>query len=169
MAAVSRVVVERVARAPFSVAHEYAEGFFRQAAEEGAEAGVRLRDLVPTLGGRLRRPVAVEAARHPDQAETGRAHDAIEIRWTAGTRFFPDFVGTLRLRIASVDETLLTLEGEYRPPFGVLGAVFDALVGRRIARSTMRDLLERLAAAMAAREAAFRAGTPQPEGSGTAV
>jgi hypothetical protein len=167
VSAVSRVAVQRVVRCPFSVAFEYAGGFFRQAAERDAEVGVPLRYLVPTLGGRLRKPVRIEAVRRPDEAETGRAHDEFELGWTAGTRFFPDFCGTLRLRIASVEETLLSLEGTYRPPFGVVGAVFDALVGRRIARATMCDLLDQLAAEMEKREASVRGGSPQPRPSGT--
>jgi uncharacterized membrane protein len=100
------------------------------------------------------------AVRRIDEDEPGRAHDALEIDWTAGTRFFPDFRGALRLRIASVEETRLTLEGWYRPPFGPFGAVFDVLVGRRIARATMRDLLRRLGDAMEKREAEFRAADP---------
>ena len=159
----SRVIAERVVRCPFSVAHDYAEDFFRQAAARGAEVGVRLRDVVPTVGGRLRQPVRVTSARRPDEAETGRAHDELDICWTAGTRFFPDFRGTLRLRIASVDETRLTLEGTYRPPFGMAGRIFDIVLGRRIARATMCDLLDRLADAMERREAAFR-DTPAPGG-----
>jgi hypothetical protein len=164
---VSRIVVERVVRCPFSVAHEYAAGFFRQAADQGAEVGVPLRDLVPTLGGRLREPVQIEVERRPDEAEPGRGHDAFVVGWTAGTRFFPDFHGALRLRIVSVDETLLSLEGEYRPPFGAPGAAFDTLIGRRIARATMRDLLDRLAGAIEEHEVSLRASTPQPEVSGT--
>ena len=155
MRTVSKVVVERVVRAPISAALDYAEGFFRQAAE-GTEVGVPLRFLVPTLGGRLSQPVRIAYARRPDQGEPGRAHDALEVCWTAGSRFFPDFRGTLLLRIASVDETRLILEGEYCPPLGALGAVFDALAGRWIARATLGDLLERLAGAMERREASFR-------------
>jgi hypothetical protein len=158
--AVSRVVAERVVRCPFSVAHEYAEEFFRDISARGAEVRVRLRDLVPTLGGRLKRPVQIELGRQADEGEAGRAHDEFEICWTAGTRFFPDFRGALRLRIASVEETRLSLEGEYRPPFGAPGVVFDALVGRRIARATMKDLLDRLARAMERREAEFRSAQP---------
>ncbi|MDB5073528.1 MAG: hypothetical protein JWM87_4639 [Candidatus Eremiobacteraeota bacterium] len=167
MSSLSRVVAERVARCPFSVAHEYAEDFFRQAAARGAEVGVRLRDVVPTLGGRLRQPVQLVSGRRPDEAESGRAHDELEICWTAGTRFFPDFRGTLRLRIASVDETRLTLEGTYHPPFGAAGLVFDRLIGRRIARATMRDLLERLAGAMERREEAYRGPASADDGSGS--
>jgi hypothetical protein len=156
VSSLSRVVAERVAHCPFSVAHEYADDFFREAAVRGAEVGVRLRDVVPTLGGRLRQPVRLDSGRRPDEDESGRAHDQLEITWTAGTRFFPDFRGTLRLRIASVNETRLTLQGTYSPPFGAPGMVFDRLIGRRIARATMCDLLDRLADAMERREAAYR-------------
>lgn len=167
MAELTRVVVERVVRCPFSVAHEYAEDFFRACMARGPEVRVPLNELVPTLGGRLRRPVEIAFGRRPDETETGRPHDELEINWTAGTRFFPDFQGTLRLRIVSVDASGLALEGTYRPPFGAAGAVFDALAGRRIARATMRDLLERLAGAMERREDAYRrtAGTGGPSGS----
>jgi hypothetical protein len=169
VSSLSRVVAERVVRCPFSVAHEYAEDFFREAAAQGAEVRVPLRDLVPTLGGRLRQPVQVTFGRRPDEAETGRAHDEMEIDWTAGTRFFPAFQGALRLRIASIDETRLTLEGTYRPPFGAAGRVFDALIGRRIARATMLELLDRLGSAMASRETTFRqAGAPDGTSGSTA-
>lgn len=160
MNAVSRVVVERVVRCPFSVAHEYVEDFFADISARGAEVRVRLRDLVPSVGGRLKRPVQIDLGRRADEAEAGRAHDAFEVCWTAGTRFFPDFRGTLRLRIASIEETRLTLEGEYHPPLGPAGAVFDAVLGRRIARATMGDLLRRLARAMERRETAFRGEPP---------
>jgi hypothetical protein len=157
VSAVARVVVERVVRCPFSVAHDYAEDFFAHA-ERGIELHVPLRDLTLTRAGHLRRPVRLVAERMPDEHEPGRAHDALEIDWTAGTRFFPDFHGALRLRIASVEETQLTLEGTYQPPFGAFGVGFDVLIGRRIARATMGDLLRRLGDAMELREAEFRAG-----------
>ena len=168
MTALSRVSAQRIVRCPFSVAIEYAGGFFREVADRGAEVGVPLRALVPTLGGRLRQPVHIVATQRPDDAEPGRAHDAFEVCWTAGTRFFPDFRGTLRLRIASVDETLLALEGEYRAPFGALGAAFDAVIGRRIANATICDLLVRLANEMEQRQASFRGGAPAPTSGTTA-
>jgi hypothetical protein len=151
------IIVERVARCPFSVAHDYAEEFLRQMDERGAEVRVRLRDLIPTRRGKLRRRVRIVFERRLDEAEAGRAHDAVALHWSAGTRLFPDFHGELRLRIASVDETLLTLQGEYRPPLGPFGAVFDVLLGRRIARSTMSELVGRIAKALERREEAYRA------------
>jgi hypothetical protein len=165
VSAVARVVVERIVRCPFSVAHDYAEDWFAGAAR-GIELHVPLRDVAPTRTGHLRRRVRLVAERVRDEHDPGRAHDALEIDWSAGTRFFPDFRGALRLRIASVETTLLSLEGTYQPPFGAFGAVFDRVVGRRIAQATMRDLLERLGDAMEKREADFRAGA-QPGSSGS--
>ncbi len=154
----SRVAVERVVRCPFSVGHDYAEDFFADASRF-VELHVPLRDL-----GHLRRPVRLVAERRPDEDDPGRLHDALEIDWRAGTRFFPDFHGALRLRIDSVETTLLSLEGTYQPPFGPFGIVFDLVAGRRIARATMSDLLQRLGDAMEAREAEFRAGAPGSSG-----
>lgn len=160
----SAVRVERIVQCPFSVAHEYAEDFFAHAAQ-GVELHVPLRDLAPTRGGHLRRHVRLIAVRQPDEHEHGRPHDALEIDWTAGTRFFPNFQGHLRLRIDTVETTRLALEGEYQPPFGPFGLVFDAVLGRRIARATMRELLQRLGDAMEQREVRYRAGdTPGPSG-----
>ena len=141
-------------RCPFSVAHDYAEDFFADAAR-GVELHVPIRDLV-----RLRRPVRLVAQRRPDEGDPGRAHDILEIHWTAGTHLFPDFHGALSLRIASVDETRLTLEGTYLPPFGPFGFGFDMLIGRHVARATLGDLLRRLCGAMEQREAKFRGGDP---------
>ena len=152
----TRVAVERVVRCPFSVAHDYAEDFFRDAAG-AVDLHVPLRDLAPTRQGQLRRRVRLVAERIRDEDNPGRVNDALEIDWVAGTRFFPDFHGVLSLRIDTVESTKLSLDGTYQPPFGVPGLAFDLLVGRRIARATMRDLLERLGNAMEQREAKFRA------------
>jgi hypothetical protein len=164
---ISRVSVDRLVQVPFSVAHDYAEDFFREA-ERDVEVRVPLRDLFWAIRGKFRKPVRLVFAMHPDETEEGRIHDAMLIEWTAGTRLFPDFHGTLRLRIDSVESTLLTLEGSYRPPFGAAGRVFNWLIGRRIARSTMRELLERLALAMEQRELDYRSnGDARPPSGST--
>lgn len=155
---VSRVLVERVVACPFSVAHDYAVDFLR-AAERGIEIRVPLRDFWRSLGGHVRRPVRLVFAAYPDEDEAGRIHDALLIEWNARTRLLPDFHGTLRLRIASVESTRLSLEGAYRPPFGAFGRVFDAVAGQAIARAAMRDLLQRIGDAMERREAEYRAGS----------
>ena len=158
MAVVSRIEVERVVRCPFSVAHDYAADFLRDAERE-VDVRFPLRDLAGILRGTMRKPVKLVFALHPDETDDGRVHDAMLVEWRAGTRLLPDFHGTLRLRIASVETTLLTLEGAYRPPFGPAGRIFDAAAGRRIALATMRDLLDRIGDALERREAEYRASS----------
>lgn len=164
MADVSEVVVDRVCRCPFSVAHEYAEDFLSETASAGAVIRVPLRDFIPSLRrGGLRQPVRMRFNRSADDADMGRSHDSLEVHWVAQTRLFPDFHGTLRFRIESVDETRLTLEGTYHPPLATFGRIFDAVIGRRIARASLRDLLDELCGAMARREEEFRRKTtPAP-------
>lgn len=168
MPVISRVSVERLVQVPFSVAHDYAADFFREAGRD-VEVRVPLRDLFWAGRGRFRRSVRLVFALHPDETDRGRIHDAMLIEWTAGTRLFPDFHGTLRLRIATVESTLLALEGCYRPPLGRPGLLFDRLVGRRIARATMRELLERVALAMERRELDYRAEDAARPASGSPV
>jgi len=163
---VSRASVERTVRCPFSVAHEYAAEFFREAESSGIEVRVPLRDFFLGLRGQVRRPVKLVFARHPDETEEGRLHDALLVEWTAGTRSLPDFHGTVRLRIATVDTTGITLEGAWRPPFGPLGRAFNLVVGRRIATATMRDLLDRLVTALERREETYRHEGRHAESSG---
>jgi hypothetical protein len=38
----------------------------------------------------------------------------------------------------------LCLDGAYAPPLGIVGGAFDQVVGKRIARATLRDLLEQM-------------------------
>jgi len=62
----------------------------------------------------------------------------------------PDFHGVLRFRIESM-KTRVILNGEYQPPLGRIGVVFDRLIGRWLALATSRDILNRLAQALETR------------------
>ena len=165
---VTHIVVERIVDCPFSVAHEYAEDYLRGEQREVA-VSVPVRDFLRVVGGKPRKPVKLVFTLHPDETDSGRLHDALLIEWHAGTRLFPDFHGTLRLRIASITATRLTFEGGYRPPLGAPGRLFDALIGRRIARATLHGLLKRIGDALEAREAAFCAEMAARAASGSNV
>jgi hypothetical protein len=55
---------------------------------------------------------------------------------------YPDFQGTITIRADQTYKTsLLELQGEYEPPFGAVGAAFDAVLGARVASATARELL----------------------------
>jgi hypothetical protein len=68
------------------------------------------------------------------------------VEWTpvAGGPF-PTFNGGISLPNADdYDSCFIALDGTYEPPFGALGEAFDRTIGRAIAESTGRDLLERI-------------------------
>lgn len=57
---------------------------------------------------------------------------------------FPGFSGQLLARERD-GATVLTLEGEYSVPLGIMGRFGDGLAGRRLARRTLTEMLERIA------------------------
>jgi hypothetical protein len=62
---------------------------------------------------------------------------------------YPQFTGAIRLDPdEDPDRCCLMLEGEYDPPFGIVGDAFDALIGKHIARTTIRNLLDEIAIIM---------------------
>jgi hypothetical protein len=64
--------------------------------------------------------------------------------WRPGRRGFPSFGATLTVRPVG-QETDLVLEGSYEPPGGVVGRLFDRVVGQKLAARTMDALLDQLA------------------------
>ncbi|HLI94889.1 MAG TPA: hypothetical protein VKT72_02255 [Candidatus Baltobacteraceae bacterium] len=93
---------------------------------------------------------------------TRRRYEGMSLEWVPeGGGPFPAFEGNLILRPNS-GQTELELKGGYTPPLGEIGAAFDAVVGSRIARATIRILLENLKAALEEEFATFKEAT-QPQ------
>ena len=82
--------------------------------------------------------VAVRSA--PDQIE-------VTLRWspTGGTALLPSFTGTLSGAPTTDARTHLSLSGSYGVPLGPVGRFGDGVVGKRLARNSLDDLLDRLA------------------------
>jgi hypothetical protein len=154
-----------VANCPFSIALEYTEDYFRAAQAGGEEAVIRLGaprwGRWPIFGRR----VAVSFGVRADVTDRGRSHDEVLLRWCGRSRLLPDFRGTVRMRIAG-HRTRVIVEGEYVPPGGMLGVVFDVLLGRWIAHASLADLAARLAASLGEQERRWRAaaGETAPAG-----
>lgn len=155
----SRVSAKRQVACPFSIAASYAADFLRRF-EAGPLAGV-VEVPIPLLGhGRhamLKHHIRLRLAVHDDPSDTVRQHEAIRISWWSESRWFPNLSGTLRFRVASYAETLLLFDGTYEPPLGVVGAIFDKLIGNRISTATVNELLDRLGIAIESKERAFGA------------
>jgi hypothetical protein len=148
------VSAEAPANCPFSVAQDYAVAYLQRAEAGLDEAEIRVPlTLLPSF---LQYRVALTFGLHFDVSESGRSHDEVRIRWTSGSPFLPDFRGTIRFRIAGTGTTV-RVEGSYHVPFGAAGRMFDALLGRRIARTSVTDLTHRLATALETDQRNWRA------------
>jgi hypothetical protein len=150
---VRAVSLEEHAACPFSISQEYAVAYLRRA--EAGESEAEIRVPIAFLPAFIRRRVALTFGLHYDQTESGRPHDEIHLHWNAGMPCLPDFAGTVRFRIAGTECDVL-IDGSYRIPFGMLGRVFDDLVGRHIAIASLRDLARRIADALETSEREWR-------------
>ena len=105
------------------------------------DATMPLRYTIEKLAGiKLERSVVV----HVDyMAKLGGEHAQLHVGWEPdGTSIFPSFEGTLLATPTGERTCTLTIEGSYDAPGGVVGQMFDAVVGVQIARGTLETLLE---------------------------
>ncbi len=70
----------------------------------------------------------------------------VALRWqpSGGASLLPPFVGSIGAAPANEGGTELVLDGSYHVPLGPLGRFGDGVVGKRIARSSIDDLLQRI-------------------------
>lgn len=154
----SHVHAERRVDCPFSVTADYALKHLREFEAAPIEATVRL-----PLGGLrvpfllLRHRVRLRVGIQRDTTDSSRRHDALRLVWWSESGWIPNLSGILRFRIVSHRETQLLFDGAYTPPLGMIGAAFDRLLGRHLAKATAGDLLARIGSALETDERAFRA------------
>ncbi len=85
----------------------------------------------------------------------------LTLRWEAtgsGGGLFPALDADITLTRDGDDSSQMTLDGAYRPPLAAVGAGLDRLILNRVANSTIRTLLGRLAEAITAPESAETPG-----------
>ena len=72
----------------------------------------------------------------------------INLEWEAAKmpRLFPFMKAELAIYPLTSSETQLDLTGHYEPPLGIVGNVFDAAVGHRIAEATVQQFIRDVAA-----------------------
>lgn len=74
---------------------------------------------------------------------------------------YPQFSGTIGIAPnEQPDRCAIVLEGEYDPPFGIVGDAFDSIIGKHIARTTVRNLLDEIAIIMETSYASSTAAEP---------
>jgi hypothetical protein len=153
--------VEASVACPLSLVVDEAHVIFPLLEAPSPGVRVELRDLGVPLGLGLSHRVVTTFRRECDLQERGRPHDEIVFGWDADSFLLPNFSGTLRFRVDTVDRTRLLLEGSYVPPFGAAGAMFDRVAGRRLALATLERIVHRLADQLESLWTAERASAPR--------
>ena len=134
---------------PWVRAIAYFDRFLAGLPESERAQGRELRLRVPLeslgLPGGLAIDSDVAASFAPLADPQGLEH-GVSFGWTpVGNDALPVFRGSLRITADSHKSSLVELDGEYEPPLGAVGKVFDAAVGRRIAEATGDELLKTIA------------------------
>jgi hypothetical protein len=129
---------------PFAQAADLVEKFFIAATPENGSLALRL-EARPFA---LAHDVIASFRRRKGSNQT----IVFDLHWEAADKGpYPIFDGTLTV---AQDETYercrLILYGSYTPPGWLAGAAFDAVVGKRIALETAKELLERMSSFLTA-------------------
>lgn len=104
--------------------------------------GIPLRTLGIPTSIHIFRNVIVHFEVVPDRSDLALPRrSALRISWkpTHGGAF-PELAGTITSSARGAGATLY-FRGRYRPPFGLMGKVFDRIIGRYVARVAIRALL----------------------------
>lgn len=139
---------------PVEQAEDRILAFF--AANRAADGTLRMRLRVPAgaesrFNYSISRLVRVDVQLGKDE---NALNEVIAVSWRPeGTAMLPRFEG--KLTVWGGDDpssTVLELSGQYLPPFGIAGQVFDEAIGRQIAHSTAAEFLSDIKRAVDAPE-----------------
>jgi hypothetical protein len=136
-------------QAPSDFAIAFLNTYVADLAHGSAEAVLPLRFELEKLAGLvLERVVTVHVGYEP--APPGGS-PSLKISWQAeDSPMFPRFDGTLTSAPEGNHACILTIDGTYAVPLGVVGLFFDAILGQRVARGTIDGLLRQFREAIEA-------------------
>jgi hypothetical protein len=138
---VREVAISIPVKAPRGFALAFLNTYVQDRATDSGEPRFRLRVPLKHFAGgaRFERDVAMHVDWIPK--EPGEA-TRLSISWTPiGSRLFPGFDGTIEAFPDAAECCTLTMTGRHHAPPGVAGNIFAAVMGDRIARASMDDLL----------------------------
>lgn len=112
--------------------------------DSAAAAVMELQAEMPL--GRLKRYAAIDVGTVHENAN----EVVVPVTWRSleAERLFPEFRGLIRLQRSDDGHHRLELDGDYKPPGGVIGRLVDAAALRRVAHATAENFLGRVAAVL---------------------
>ena len=126
---------------PYYLIH-HAERYFTVHRRGRAHGAFSLTVDVPRVGLPGKIQARHDVRMHYEILAGADGHSVINLTWDPDDRFVPKFAGTLSGESFQDGKSRLTLAGKYDPPFGPVGAVFDAVLGHRIAAATADAFLQ---------------------------
>lgn len=150
----AHLIERRYLKCPKSRAQGYLADALQDVADSNKQLPLRLQVNINDVN--IEKEVLVQFSKGSDPMHFDQPWT---MHWTpAGGGPYPDFDGTLTVRADEDDPTCaLELEGDYLPPLGEAGKVFDAVVGHRIAANTAQALLATIGDGMEERYSAEEA------------
>jgi hypothetical protein len=123
-------------------------GLFEDAEDRGSRL---LADVGFSVGATHRAEKQVEVAVGEPFRMPGKT--LLPIAWTAsgGEPLFPSLEGDLEVAALGERRTQLSISARYRPPLGAVGRMLDRALLHRVAESSVKDFLDRVAETLAAR------------------
>jgi hypothetical protein len=117
---------------------------FESFGTDAYRAGEALYARVGPSEGRMAKTVSLDLGGRATQGDA----DVFPVAWwaTGASSLFPRMEG--ELSVAPIGDSLsrLGFEGTYEPPLGILGSLLDRTLMRRVADSTVKSWVDRLAA-----------------------
>lgn len=112
--------------------------------------GEELRARVGPGAGKLAREVKLEIG----VPEIHRSGLVYPVSWSAvgSEMLFPRLNADLIVSHIGPNQTRIIMDGTYQPPLGPLGRVVDRVLLRRVAESTVKTWVDRLAGSLTARQ-----------------
>lgn len=141
----TNVAVTRFVNCPFSAVIDFAEEALRSRG-----------DISLSPAPLISQQATMTSRVTEDVSDPARRHDALLIAWRPkNSLLFPEFRGAFTVR-PERRGAWLRIQGSYEPPFGFFGKIFDALIGRIIARRTLARMLGEVASNIEWRWHSFR-------------
>jgi hypothetical protein len=130
-------------------AYEWIPGLAMDAGDHGARLSVEVG--IGSEGHRVTKTVSIEVG----EATRLGAKTVLPLVWrAAGTEaLFPVMEGDLEVAPLGPNRTQLAMSARYRPPLGPVGRAIDRAVMHRVAEATIKDFVDRVAAAIEGRAA----------------
>jgi len=134
-------------KCPYVRAREYLREALEAAADGKTVQTLALTAPLTFVPGTLEKNVLVRYERGRDPLHFDEPWNVYWTPQNGGP--YPDFAGEITVRAdESYRGAVLELTGDYAPPFGPVGRAFDMVLGTKIAASTARSLLRRIADTM---------------------